>query len=166
MERLLVINPKSRETCDLLGSKLRELRQKCDKEGPSYCLAGKPRPMTTDDQDLSGNQPFYFPRPSNKGYRMMISHPADTRVGADTTWMVDSGSTSEGQQPAEIFPGIDSMVNAHRDIPKEPAPPETNDEETPLLSPSNDRLSFVKAPVVPKRKQAGVAKSNWCCCLQ
>lgn len=146
---LLVIDPQGRKKCDRVVRNLREIYNKCIKEGESYSFTGSPKPLSEELSPV-GNFPVPFSYPETEVERMASSEfplPIVSTQGEWNTWMVNSGSSGERQwyqdsnidsifaseatQIATHFtPLIAERARLEMDLEEE------EDEETPLLTTS------------------------------
>jgi hypothetical protein len=121
----LVIDPKARYKCSKVVRRLKEINNKCTKEGESYFFAGDPKPMSEELSPVE-NYP-YFVEVAER--RMASSDRSSARQRPFEQRRAEINSTLADQPARQVRSRSTMRTQRHR--------ASEVDDQTPLLSSEN-----------------------------
>lgn len=130
---LLVVDPQQRGNCRDLVKKLRKIWERCQANGESYCVVGRPRPITEPLSPLLENKPTRFDyreeakermklsqRPVSPFDRPALRHLVQSRFLSQDSERQPEGLQVKGSQAHDPHPNIAGILPA-LPRPKTPA---------------------------------------------
>lgn len=131
---LLVVDPQQRGNCRDLVKKLRKIWERCQANGESYCVVGRPRPITEPLSPLLENKPTRFDyreeakermkqsqRPVSPFDQPALRHIVRSRFLSQDSERQPEGQQVKGSQPHDPHPNIAGILPA-LPLPKTSAP--------------------------------------------